>query len=214
MQLYLIRHAQSQNNAKPEEQRVEDPGLTELGDKQARLLAEWIPTLKLTRLFSSPFRRALLTAEPVRKATSLAPAVLVELHEKGGCYGGHTPQNFVGRPGMTRSEIEQAFPEFNVTTDFDGKGWWGSKPYESWDAARERAARLFERTRDEFAGTDERVGYVMHADFKLLFLEHIHAELLDVPYNTSVSLLRITRTESRLEDFNRAEHLSNDLVTW
>ena len=35
MELYLIRHAQSQNNALPEEQRVEDPGLTELGNQQA-----------------------------------------------------------------------------------------------------------------------------------------------------------------------------------
>ena len=31
MELYLIRHAQSQNNVKPEEHRVEDPPLTELG---------------------------------------------------------------------------------------------------------------------------------------------------------------------------------------
>ena len=85
MQLFLIRHAQSQNNALPEEQRVEDPGLTELGHRQAELLADWVPALNLTRLITSPFRRTLLTTEPIRRATSLIPEVRVDLHEQGGC---------------------------------------------------------------------------------------------------------------------------------
>ena len=65
MELYLIRHAQSLNNALPEEQRVEDPGLTELGLQQADCLGKWIGTLALTKVITSPFRRALETAKRI-----------------------------------------------------------------------------------------------------------------------------------------------------
>ena len=43
MRLFLIRHAQSENNAKPDHLRIEDPGLTELGQR---------PTLDLANPFS------------------------------------------------------------------------------------------------------------------------------------------------------------------
>jgi len=59
MDLYLVRHAQSQNNALPERLRVADPDLTDLGHQQAARLAERVRSLKLTRLLTSPFRRAL-----------------------------------------------------------------------------------------------------------------------------------------------------------
>ena len=37
--LYLVRHGESANNALPNHQRVADPSLTELGQKQAHNLA-------------------------------------------------------------------------------------------------------------------------------------------------------------------------------
>lgn len=214
MLLYLIRHAQSQNNARPEDQRVEDPSLTELGSQQAALLAEWIVSLRLTRVITSPFRRTLETAEPIRVATGLRPEVRIALHEQGGCYRGHLPDSRFGRPGLTRFEIEQYFPEFDVAADIDGDGWWGSKAYETMDQARRRAAQLLEETCAEFARTEHRVAYVMHADVKRLFLAHVHREPLDVPHNASVSLLEVTPQGSRLLDYNRIDHLPPELVTW
>ncbi len=89
--LYLVRHAQSRNNAQPVELRVEDPALTDLGHEQARRLAERVTRLRLTKLFTSPFRRALQTAEHVRLATGLIPEVRIDLHEKGGCVSGVAP---------------------------------------------------------------------------------------------------------------------------
>jgi len=213
MQLYLIRHAQSQNNALPEEERVEDPGLTELGRQQAEHLGEWIPALKLTRLITSPFRRTLMTAEPIRRKTSLIPEVRIDLHEQGGCYSGHDFSAKVGRPGMTRREIESEFAGFQVADDIDGAGWWQSKPYETWEAARIRAARLLEWTRREFADTDERVAFVMHADIKRLFLAQLHADPFDVPCNTSVTEIEFTSEAHHLRIFNQYSHLPNHLVS-
>ncbi len=213
MQLYLIRHAQSQNNALPEEERVEDPGLTELGQQQAEHLGGWIASLKLTRLITSPFRRTLLTTEPIRRATSLIPEVRIDLHEQGGCYSGHDFTAKLGRPGMTRREIELEFSGYRVADDIDGEGWWQSKPYETWEAARIRAARLLEATLREFAHTDERVAYVMHADIKRLFISQLHTDPLDVPCNTSVTEVEFAGSSQRLKAFNQIKHLPERLVT-
>ena len=213
MQLYLIRHAQSQNNALPDHQRVEDPGITELGCLQAKFLAERVGTLKLTRLFTSPFRRTLQTTKPIYDATSLRPEVRIDLHEQGGCYRGHTVDNVCGRPGMNRTEIEREFPGFDVSAELDGEGWWASKPHENYQAAKHRAGKLLQRAIDEFGDTDERVAFVMHADIKLIFLREFHSELLDCPCNTSLTMIEITSGQCQLVDFNCVRHLPVELVT-
>ena len=213
MELFFIRHAQSQNNALPESQRVEDPDLTEIGHKQAQRLGEWIPNLGLTQLFTSPFLRALQTTLPIHRATGLVPHVRTDLHEQGGCYGGHTIENTVGRPGMTRAEIEQRFEGFRVSSDITGQGWWKSKPYEHFETASDRALALLQWTQEQFAGTDERVAFVSHAGFKLLFLEHFHVEPLECPRNTSVTNVKIVPGGAELKDFNRADHLPEELCT-
>ncbi len=212
MELYLIRHAQSQNNAKPEEQRVEDPALTELGHEQAGCLAKWIPELNLTKLIVSPFLRTLQTAEPIANATNLTPEVQTDLHELGGCYRGHTLENITGRPGMNRSEIERQFPTYDVAAEIDDQGWWRSQPYETIERGRQRAKTLLQRTRDAYAHTNQRVAYVMHGDIKVLLLEEFHPEPLDTPYNVSVSKIMITPQACRLEDYNRLQHLPSHLI--
>lgn len=103
---------------------MEDPALTLLGRQQAQRLARWIPALELTRVISSPFLRALQTAQAIGHATALAPEVRTALHETGGCYRGYTGTAIVGRPGMSRAEIERDFPGFRITPDIDGQGWW------------------------------------------------------------------------------------------
>ncbi len=213
MKLYLIRHAQSLNNALPEEERVEDPGLTELGHQQAEALGKWIPSLNLTRLITSPFLRTLLTTEPIYRATSLVPEVRTPLHEHGGCYAGHDFSTKVGRPGMNREEIEAEFTGYRVSDEIDHQGWWRSQPFEAWQAAGVRAKQLLDATRLEFGATDERVAYVMHADIKMLFLSELQPELVDVPWNTSVTEIELTPTSHRVQDFNQIDHLPSHLAT-
>lgn len=215
MDLFLIRHAQSANNAKPESQRVEDPGLTEIGDRQAEALARWLPELGLTRLITSPFRRTLLTTRPAAQSTGLVPSVRVDLHEQGGCYRGYIPGQIEGRPGMNRAEIEEEFAGWQFDDPIGADGWWRSRPHESWQDANQRATRLLQRTLREFADSEERVAYIMHADFKSLFIQAFHPEgVTDVPRNTSVTHVHVTAEEVRLVRYNQTEHLNADLVTW
>lgn len=104
--LYLIRHAESENNAKPVHERVPDPGLTRYGRLQADCLAEWMQTLPLDVLVSSPFRRTLATALPILARRKFPVQVWHDIFENGGCYHGHDPASFVGAAGMNREQIE------------------------------------------------------------------------------------------------------------
>ncbi len=213
MELYLIRHAQSLNNALPEEDRVEDPALTDLGHEQARRLAEIVPALRLTKIVTSPFLRTLQTTEHLRKTTGLVPHVRIELHEHGGCVAGNSFDGHTGRPGMTRGEILTQFAGYEVAVDIDGDGWWRSQPYETIESAQLRAKTLLERTIADYAATDARIAYVMHADFKRMFLEIIHRQPLTCPHNASISRLTITPHTARLEDYNNIAHLEAKMLT-
>ena len=212
MELYLIRHAQSLNNALPEEQRIEDPGLTEMGNQQADCLGKWIPMLELTKVITSPFRRALETARRIQESTNLIPEVRAAIHEMGGCCSGYPEIGMVGRPGLKRTEIEFEFRGFQVAAEIDGEGWWRCKPFETLTLARQRAADVLQRTREEFAHTLERVAYVTHADFKQLFLDHFHTEPLEVACNTSVTKVLIDAAGCRLADYNGVRHLPEHLI--
>jgi 2,3-bisphosphoglycerate-dependent phosphoglycerate mutase len=214
MELFLIRHGQSQNNARPREERVEDAPLTEIGHQQCAHLAEWIPSLKLTQVVCSPFLRTLQTADYVSQSLDLKPEVRIELHEQGGCVSGPVPDAPVGQPGMTRSEIRGQYPRYNIAPDIDEDGWWGSKPFETGQAAELRAARLVAQTVEEFAGTSERVAYVMHADIGRQVLLQLDPIPRDVLFNTSVTELKVTGDSCQLEQYNLVAHLPPDLRTF
>lgn len=172
MELLLIRHAQSENNAKPEPERIEDPGITPLGVRQAERLAEAFADWEVEHLVSSAFRRALLTAEPLRRRTGRRLQVWRGLHEVGGCYAGHELNGRIGRPGLNAEQVLAEFPETDFHEAIPETGWWSSRPYESEQQARARAAEqaalLLERFRDA-----KRVACVIHADFKALMLEQL-----------------------------------------
>ncbi len=219
MRLMLIRHAQSLNNALPEEQRVEDPEITELGHRQAAALAEWALAAGITRLITSPFRRSLQTTEYLRQRLGLVPHIWTDIHEQGGCYSGHEPSCYTGRPGMSRREIEAEFPDYIIDAQIDDQGWWKNRPYESVTEARARARRMVEQAIREFRGTRETVALVMHADFKRLVLGEMfstpplhNGQWLRSIYNTAVTTID-GHSELTLVRYNSTEHLTDELLS-
>ena len=136
MRLYIIRHGHVTyrrgiplDSVPPAERSyLPDPALTDLGRKQAALLgehmqrraapggqAEPLPNdrsgFAITRLFCSPMRRALQTAQPIATALGLRPQIWLDLHEVSGIKhdegDGRGARNF---PGLARAEVEQNFP--------------------------------------------------------------------------------------------------------
>lgn len=235
MELYIIRHGQSANNAAEEERkpRVFEPPLTEAGRRQVALVGErfrdlswaWVhpgeaeakKTDGLTRLYTSPMLRALETAEAVGRGTGLIPHVWVDIHEVGGVWldssDGGGPS---GLPGQKRSEIRDRFPHFVLPPEIREEGWW-NRPYEPDAGGYARAERVAEELR-ELADTDERVGIVSHGGFGSYLLD----VLMGLPFipelrfsmnNTSVARVDLVPSGVRLRFSNRVDHLPGELIT-
>ena len=219
MRLILIRHAQSANNALPEEQRIEDPAITELGHRQAAALAVWLESAGIDHLIASPFRRSLETSEHIRRRLSVEAHVWVDLHEQGGCYAGYEPHRYEGRPGLSQTQITAEFPGYQIEAVIDERGWWKCQPYETEEQTSARAARLLLRTLDQFGTHDQSVAYVMHADFKRKFLEKLFprseppVSIWQSIYNTAVTIVEFQPDAARLDVYNSVAHLSPDMLS-
>jgi len=184
MELFIIRHGESANNALADlRDREVDPPLTDLGKRQARLLAEhlatgathdWVtdpasgtsgPYLRkgfgITSLFCSPMYRSMQTAELVGYALGLAPQVWIDIHEQAGMYLDHGgAEGRVGYPGRTRSEISAEFPGFQLPAGIAEEGWW-NRGYEDMTTSAGRAIKVSEQLLG-MAGSEERVAIITH----------------------------------------------------
>ena len=216
-ELTLIRHAQSANNALPESQRVDDPSITEMGEKQAERLAERFRDQPITHCLTSGFLRAIQTMRPLAQAVDVRPTIWTDLHEVGGCFAGFEHGKLEGRPGMNRETLSNEFPEFELPDDIDELGWWKSKPFEDYTAAQHRAEMQAKRLLAEFSGSDARVVCVIHADFKALMLEALLKDTASVSsldlFNTGVTVLHCSEDAIVSVDVNDVVHLPRELVT-
>ncbi len=101
MRLLLIRHGESEGNTEMRIQGRGDYPLTERGLEQALQLSERLRGLPLAGLYSSPIRRAWLTADVVSEATSLDVTELVGVQE----------YDFGDFSGISYRELVARYPE-------------------------------------------------------------------------------------------------------
>jgi len=187
MRLYIIRHAQSANNALwansgTSAGRSSDPLLTETGRQQAQHLADllsrsepgaqtdpWDITdrhgFTITHLYTSLMQRAVLTATAVAQALDLPLVAWPELHEAGGIFmedieAGHR----IGLPGPNRAFFEAEYPHLKLPDSLKDNGWW-NRAYESQDEVRVRAGRVAQELFNRHGGSDDRVALVTHGAF-------------------------------------------------
>jgi probable phosphoglycerate mutase len=71
MNLYLIRHGESQYNAEGRIQGQINIPLSELGHRQSRAIADAFHSLKIDAVFASPLQRAAQTAQPLAERLGL-----------------------------------------------------------------------------------------------------------------------------------------------
>jgi 2,3-bisphosphoglycerate-dependent phosphoglycerate mutase len=240
MRLYLIRHGQSANNAlylkSPEAfetSRSHDPELTEIGQKQAAAIAQFLSTeqpddpFDFTHLFVSPMIRAMDTAKPIAEAVGLKPQIWVDIHEIGGLYlsDGSTSKGF---PGMSRQYIQDCYPSYAIPDEIREEGWWNAtQGREIHHQCLSRAIRVALAMK-EHAGEKNRIILVSHA----AFLDQVIKALLNqIPlssdlmfynhYNTGVTRFDMGVDSfhgeldgGRLHYLNRVDHLPSELRTW
>ena len=228
MRLYLIRHAESENNVLTEEtvhRRKVDPDLTPLGYQQRDLLARHVATAPdavgegytITHLYTSAMYRALLTTAPLSKALGLAPLVWPDLHEKGGMFlqqNGHVS----GFNGMSRSAILDKFPGYQLPQNVTDRGWYeaamGREPEtHSYYRAIKVARELRERS-----DSDDVIALVSHAGFLDVLLKAIFEQLPSRPYamryyheNTAITRINYQGPQPALHYLNRVDHLPVEL---
>jgi 2,3-bisphosphoglycerate-dependent phosphoglycerate mutase len=227
MQVYFIRHAQSQNNALflntgGRVGRVSDPALTEMGCKQTACLAEYLGNhtgqYGWTHIYTSLMQRAILTALPVAEALKMPLRAEMELHETGGVYmEDESTGEPIGLPGRTRVEYEKFFPALLLPDALDGNGWW-NRPFEVQEDRYKRANRVVKWLIQTHPNPDDHVAIVSHYGFFNYFLWAMFGQTRPVNslftvYNTSLSLFEVDEEGIRAVYINRVDHLPDDLVT-
>jgi len=239
--LYIIRHAQSANNAMEDQAgRLADPPLTALGVQQAQQLAAYlgkgdsrdldadfrsgystrhgIKSFGITHLYCSAMHRALQTAQPVAHAIGVIPEIWLELHEVGGVYldssNGRSSQ-----AGKTRLEIETEFAGFTIPEGFATDGWWGvTRAYEEREDALVRAQLVAANLRQR-ATTDDVVALITHGTFsdrllKVLLSQSDIYGFYYMFYNTAITRLEfLDETRILVRYINRIDHLPAELMS-
>jgi len=219
MQLYLIRHAESENNARLPYQRVEDPSITAVGRLQADSLSRWLNTLPIDVLVTSPFRRALQTSRQILDdGRSLRSMVWHDVFECGGCFAGHGQTEIRPRPGLGRSLIQQELPTAQVDDTIGEAGWYVGRVKETDEETRVRAAAATRRFAETFGDSNVSVVAVLHADFIRTMLSHMLLGVADAHRfgplrNTGITKVDLTDGGWRLDWLNSVSHLPPKLIT-
>ncbi len=248
MQLYFIRHAQSENNAlwmrtRSAEGRLADPGLTVMGWRQARLLGqylaqnavmaaanEWDPqnrgSFGLTHVYCSLMRRAAATGSEIAQALDLPLIGWADIHERGGIYlKDEESGDVAGLSGENRAFFAAYYPRLRAPAGLGNEGWWENRPYETPEAALDRAQRVINELLARHGGTEDRVALVSHGGFYHSFL----SVLLDSPlqagnlgrisdiwvalHNTAISRFDFFEDNLLVTYMNRVDFLPAALIT-
>ncbi len=241
MELYVIRHAQSTNNALIDQStRVADPPLTELGMRQAETLAQHLATGRdpadlphiawaynmsnprsepgygITRLLCSPMWRSLQTAQPIARMLGLQTEIWVDIHEVGGIFL-ESEAGIVGYGGKTRQELLAEYPDYLVPDTITDNGWWTGGLEET--LARDaRAIRVAVQLK-QWSRSDERIAIVTHGGFlsrliKYLFNEPAGRLVFHQQYNAAISRLEFRGDGLIVCNYlNRADFLPAEMLT-
>ena len=228
MHVYLIRHAESENNALREDamgQRKVDPDLTALGYQQRDKLAEFIARADdgiygkfgITNLYASAMYRSLLTAEPLSQALNLRTRLWLDLHEKGGLF--QRQNGFVmGFRGMTRTAIARQFPGYDMPDEVSEDGWYAAElAHEPETHSFYRAIKVAKALRQR-RHSDDVIALVSHAGFMDVLLKAIFDQLPSRPHsmryyhqNTAITRVDYAGGRPALAYLNRCDHLPAEL---
>jgi 2,3-bisphosphoglycerate-dependent phosphoglycerate mutase len=237
MQLYFVRHAQSENNALWDQTgsndgRNEDPKLTEIGKQQAERVAEFLANhgspeyrdmldmrgFRLTHLYSSLMERSVMTGTAISKATGVPLQGWVDLHETGGIFlWDEEKEERVGLPGKTRAFFKTRYPEFMLPENVPDDGWW-NRPFELDEEQLPRAQRVIQRLLDNHGDTEDRVAIVSHGGFFNVFLTALLHLKVEQHTWFSINNTGITRIDFRPSGIfivysNRVDFLPPNLIT-
>ena len=194
MRLYLIRHAESANNAlyssqSDFSQRSPDPEITEVGHRQSALLAAHLADpageprhhpfsangsrrYDLTHLYCSLMTRAMLTAGYVAEACAIPAQAHPEMYERGGIYQFDEAGHAIGQPGPDATYFRKRFPGHVLPAGLKAHGWY-DRPAESDDQFIDRVRKVLAEIRQRHENSEDVVALVVHGDFIDQFINEL-----------------------------------------
>lgn len=241
MRLYYVRHGQSENNAHWMQDgaayvRVPDPRLTEVGERQADLVAsflartdagvaEWNDASRsnagfgITHCYASLMERAVGTGHKIAATLGIPLLGWLDIHETGGMFR-HDAETGTNYPesGRSRGYLETHYPQLVLPEGVSDSGWW-NRPRESVESVQPRAERVLAQLLDRHGGTDDQVIMVSHGGF----FNHLVRAVLKSPagdrlwFNlNNVSVTRIDfhdDGQTSINYVNRRDFLPPELIT-
>ena len=240
MQVFFIRHGQSENNAiwartQSSEGRVPDPLITEIGKRQMEYTAQFIDfclTPDISRaadpscvfdigdiyLYCSLMERSIQSGMIIRERLNIPLRVFMDIHENGGIYH-HDPETHVpvGESGKPRFYFEKNYPNLILPDDVSEGGWWG-REYETRDQRKNRAGRVLNTIMERHANTSDSIILVSHGGFYNYFLRAVlAAESPDHSwfelFNGAVTLFYFKEGLVKIFYNNRFDFIPTELVT-
>jgi broad specificity phosphatase PhoE len=197
--IYLIRHGQTQWNKVHRWQGRTDIELDEVGATQALGLAKRLSGCNITTLYTSPLKRARMTAEAIGAVLGLEPFFLDDLQEIA----------FGHWEGLTLHEVRRTYPEQLLI--------WESQPYtdpgngiESFSGLHDRAVGALR----DICGrhnSDEAIAVVTHG----AWIRAIILYILNIPLdkrlgfalnNAGVTMLKYNAKKNRFSLTALNEH--------
>ena len=194
MKLYLIRHAESANNAAlansgDEGDRVPDPEITEKGHQQAQLLAQHLArssgetqrhphsaadslSFGFTHLYCSLMTRSILTAQYIAEGCGLAVVAHPDIFERGGIYEQSDHGTKTGLPGPGPGYFRERFPQLQLPDTLVDEGWY-NRPFETEAVFLVRMKAVVNDIKHRHAYTEDCVAMVVHGDFIDQFVNEV-----------------------------------------
>ena len=204
--LYLVRHCEATGNVLKQYQGSIDSDITENGAKQLKALSKRFENINIDKFYSSPLKRARLTAHTVADAKGMEIQIVQDLTEiAGGII-----------EGMTFAEIYKKYPQVEIDWN-DYPHRYKSPGGESMRAVYDRAVKAINKIIAE--NKDKTVFVASHGGvirtLMCYFLKVDFENLNSVGWskNTGVNIIRIDDDGSiEVVSQNSLEHLSNDMV--
>ncbi len=203
LEIYFVRHGETEWNLKGMLQGKQNSPLTEKGRAQAAKLGEALKDVEFDGIYSSPMGRASLTAEIIRGEREQALFTIPALRE----------MSFGDMEGLSKKEFQKLHPEQykNLWEDaltYDPAAFNGETFQEVDDRVMEGLDHLVKAHPD-----GGRILVVSHGmTLKSIFM-HVWGHGLDkywedpVPENTSLTIVSYKDGEYRMEDFSNTSHL-------
>lgn len=203
LEIYFVRHGETEWNLKGMLQGKQNSPLTEKGRAQAAKLGEALKDVEFDGIYSSPMGRASLTAEIIRGDREQALFTIPALRE----------MSFGEMEGLSKKEFQRLHPEQykNLWEDaliYDPSAFEG-------ETFREVDERVMEGL-DHLVKSHPHGGRILVVShgmtLKNIFM-HVWGHGLDkywedpVPENTSLTIVSYRDGEYRMEDFSNTSHL-------